>query len=64
MHCGAAELIGTDADLLVRRASELLSCTVAHAKMANVANPIGDGSAGKIIVDEIVSRFRVPVAIK
>lgn len=64
VHCGAAELIGTDADLLVRRASELLSCTVAHAKMANVANPFGDGSAGKIIVDEIVSRFRVPVASK
>ena len=64
VHCGAAELIGTDADLLVRRASELLSCTVAHAKMANVANPFGDGSAGKVIVDEIVSRFRVPVASK
>ena len=57
VHCGAAELIGTDADLLVRRASELLSCELAHAKMANVTNPFGNGSAGQSIIDEIVSRF-------
>ncbi len=57
VHCGAAELIGTDEQLLVRRASELLSCKEAHAKMADVPNPFGDGKAGQIIIDEIVKRY-------
>ncbi len=57
VHCGAAELIGTDTELLVRRASELLSCNVAHAKMAGASNPFGDGMAGQKIIDEIVKRY-------
>ena len=58
VHCGAAELIGTDEALLVRRATELLTNATAHAKMANVTNPFGAGNAGQLIVDEIVKRYR------
>ncbi len=54
VHCGAAELIGTDEEMLVQRASQLLRCDDSHAKMAN---PFGNGFAGKIIVDEIVKRY-------
>jgi len=57
IHCGAAELIGTDEALLVRRATELLTNTDSHAKMANVTNPFGSGAAGQIIVDEIARRY-------
>jgi len=57
VHCGAAELIGTDEQLLVHRASELLSCKQAHAKMTDVPNPFGNGKAGQVIIDEIVKRY-------
>ncbi len=59
VHCGAAELIGTDESLLVRRASELLTNKDSHAKMAKVANPFGSGNAGQIIIDEIARRYEV-----
>lgn len=57
VHCGAAELIGTDKDLLVARATELLTCEAAYQKMSQAKNPFGDGSAGKKIVQAMVSRF-------
>ena len=57
VHCGAAELIGTDEELLVRRATELLTNKDAHAKMASATNPFGTGSAGQIIVNEIAKRY-------
>lgn len=57
VHCGAAELIGTDEALLVRRATELLTNRDSHAKMANASNPFGNGTAGKQIVDEIAIRY-------
>ncbi len=57
VHCGAAELIGTDEQILVHRASQLLRCSESHAKMANVANPFGNGTAGTMIVEEIVKRY-------
>lgn len=57
VHCGAAELIGTDEVLLVRRATELLTNEVAHGKMARAANPFGSGFSGQIIVDEIAKRY-------
>jgi UDP-N-acetylglucosamine 2-epimerase (non-hydrolysing) len=59
IHCGSAELVGTDAALLVRRATELLSNAAAHAKMAQATNPFGAGDAGQIIIDKIVSRYQV-----
>ncbi len=58
VHCGAAELIGTDEEQLVRRASVLLTDEGEHAKMVNATNPFGSGVAGKAIVDEIVKRYR------
>jgi UDP-N-acetylglucosamine 2-epimerase (non-hydrolysing) len=57
VQCGAAELVGTNQELLIRRATELLSCDKAYSKMAAAANPFGTGQAGQIIVDEIVARF-------
>ena len=63
IHCGAAELIGTDAALLVRRATELLTDEVLHAKMANTTNPFGSGIAGQTIIDEIAKRYQPKLAL-
>ncbi len=47
VEAGAACLVGTDRDLLVRTAIELLENPLAHRRMASVANPFGDGRAGE-----------------
>jgi UDP-N-acetylglucosamine 2-epimerase len=62
VHCGAAELVGTDEATLVRRAGELLSSNAAHFKMANAINPFGSGSAGQTIIDEIAARYAQPAS--
>lgn len=46
VEAGAARLVGTDRDLLVRTALELLENPLAHRRMAAVVNPFGDGTAG------------------
>ena len=57
VHCGAAELIGTEETLLIRRATELLTNEDAHAKMACATNPFGSGYAGQTIINEIATRY-------
>lgn len=47
VEAGAARLVGTDRDLLVRTALELLEDPLAHDRMAAVRNPFGDGRAGE-----------------
>lgn len=47
VEAGAARLVGTDRDLLVRTALELLEDPLAHGRMAAVENPFGDGRAGE-----------------
>jgi UDP-N-acetylglucosamine 2-epimerase (non-hydrolysing) len=57
VHCGAAELVGTDYDVIVKRATELLSDASARAKMTSSLNPFGDGRSAIMIMDKIVSRY-------
>ncbi len=54
---GAAELVGTDRELIVRRATELLTQASNGGVQPPRANPFGDGTSGKKIIQEIVSRY-------
>lgn len=47
---GTARLVGTDTEAIVAAATELLDSPAAHARMAQAANPFGDGrAAGRIV---------------
>ena len=48
---GCASLVGTDRETIVREASRLLTDPAAYSRMAQVANPYGDGKACQRIVD-------------
>lgn len=52
---GAGRLVGTDADVIVANARELLSNRVVYARMAGAGNPFGDGKAAARIVDRILA---------
>lgn len=45
VHAGCARLVGTDRELIVRTASELLADPRARAAMMSNGNPFGDGKA-------------------
>ena len=50
VEAGTVELVGTDSDLLVARASRLLDDEAAYAAMCHAHNPYGDGrAAGRIV---------------
>lgn len=51
IDAGVVELVGTDVELIVDRATQLLTDPVAYAAMARHANPFGDGTAARQIVD-------------
>jgi len=53
---GAARLVGTDPAIILREANRLLDDPQAHAAMANVCNPYGDGQASGRIV-EVLGRM-------
>lgn len=57
IDCGAAELVGTDCEHIVNRASALLSDRQTRRCMQTSENPFGNGQAGKTIIHEIVKRF-------
>ncbi len=48
---GTAELVGTDPDVVIPKASLLLSDRTAYDTMSQAANPFGDGQASQRIVD-------------
>jgi UDP-N-acetylglucosamine 2-epimerase (non-hydrolysing) len=50
---GAARLVGTEFETIVRETVRLLEDPVAYRKMASVANPYGDGHASQRIVQAI-----------
>mgnify|MGYP002399158158 FL=1 len=52
-------LIGTDTDVILRHARELLSDGDAYRRMARGESPYGDGHASERIVDAIKARFPV-----
>lgn len=56
VEAGTAKLIGTNPNLILQEAGELLSDRMAYDKMANAINPFGDGKASERIV-EIVRNY-------
>jgi len=55
---GATQLVGTDAEDIVKSASKLLDDDTVYEKMASATNPFGDGMAAQRIADAIESYFR------
>ena len=55
VDAGVVELVGTDRELIVARASALLTDRSAYLAMARPANPFGDGTAARQIVDVLAS---------
>ncbi|HET9644530.1 MAG TPA: UDP-N-acetylglucosamine 2-epimerase (non-hydrolyzing), partial [Burkholderiaceae bacterium] len=54
---GTVKLVGTNADDIVGEASRLLDDPAAYAAMATRANPYGDGTASRRIVERILADF-------
>jgi UDP-N-acetylglucosamine 2-epimerase (non-hydrolysing) len=50
---GAAKLVGTECETIVRETVRLLEDPIAYREMASVANPYGDGHASQCIVQAI-----------
>jgi UDP-N-acetylglucosamine 2-epimerase (non-hydrolysing) len=50
IETGVVELVGTETDRIVERASRLLGDRAAYAAMAHPATPFGDGTAARQIV--------------
>jgi UDP-N-acetylglucosamine 2-epimerase (non-hydrolysing) len=48
---GTSKLVGTETAAIVSAATDLLGDRAAYAKMANVANPFGDGKSSQRILD-------------
>lgn len=55
---GVAELMGTDHDKIVERASALWSDPIAYRAMSTVGSPYGDGRAAGRIVEALLHEFR------
>lgn len=55
---GAARLVGTECEAIVRETVRLLEDPVTHRKMASVANPYGDGHASQCIVQAILAHSK------
>lgn len=51
VNVGAARIVGTQRDVIVRNACELLDDPSVYARMAAAGNPFGDGRAAERIVD-------------
>lgn len=60
---GVAKLVGTEASVIVREASKLLSKSSAHRQMANRKNPFGDGKASQRITD-VLKREIMPSGLR
>jgi UDP-N-acetylglucosamine 2-epimerase (non-hydrolysing) len=54
---GATQLVGTDAEEILKAATTLLDDDGVYAKMASATNPYGDGLAAQRIADAIEAYF-------
>lgn len=57
LDAGTAKLVGTDAEQIVRAATELLSQPAAYNQMATAVNPFGDGQAAQRILRAVEAYF-------
>ena len=62
VEAGALRVVGTDRERIVREASRLLDDPRAHALMAHVDNPFGDGHAAERIVASLLGEPVEPFA--
>lgn len=58
VDAGVAELMGTDREAIVKRASELWQSDVAYRAMSQVASPYGDGRAAERTVAALLHELR------
>lgn len=58
VYAGVAELMGTDYDKIVARASELWTDEAAYRRMSQVASPYGDGESARRIVEALLFELR------
>ena len=56
---GTVKLVGTDVDVIVNSANNLIRNKVEYEKMTKAINPYGDGRASKRIVDAILFNFEL-----
>ena len=56
---GTVKIAGVDEDVIFDMASELLDSKEAYNKMAQAANPYGDGNASLRIIDAILYKFGI-----
>lgn len=59
VDAGTVKLVGTDTDLIIREANDLLDNPAAFAEMARAHNPYGDGFASARIRDAILTFFKI-----
>lgn len=57
VNAGTLKLVGTDEELIYEEAKELLTNEASYLKMAQTANPYGDGKASQRIVEAILHYF-------
>lgn len=57
---GAARLVGTDPDRIVREVNRLFRSPAGYARMAMIRNPFGDGRAGERIARILCRRLDLP----
>ena len=58
IDCGAARLVGTNADAIADAANALLDDPAAYAAMARIRSPFGDGRAAGRIVGRLLASMR------
>lgn len=58
IDAGVAELMGTDFEKIVRRASALWSDPEAYKGMSQVSSPYGDGEAARRTVEALLYELR------
>jgi UDP-N-acetylglucosamine 2-epimerase (non-hydrolysing) len=59
VNAGTVSLVGTDTELIVKRANRLIRDDTAYQKMANAVNPYGDGKAVQRIVKRLQYQFGI-----
>ncbi|WP_262059942.1 non-hydrolyzing UDP-N-acetylglucosamine 2-epimerase [Streptomyces sp. STR69] len=60
---GAARLVGTDPEVIVSAAEELLDDPVAYRRMATAGNPFGDGQAAARVLAQLAEDFAADVPV-
>jgi UDP-N-acetylglucosamine 2-epimerase (non-hydrolysing) len=56
VEAGTVKVVGTDTERILKEANCLLDDPAAHARMAQAANPFGDGHAAEKIVQALLDR--------